>query len=80
VLIPAEDRVTLCVSSQAGCSLACTFCHTGKQGFMKNLTSGQILAQFMARSNSHATHPKTITNIVFMGQGEPLLNWKYNLS
>jgi len=70
------DRKTLCVSSQLGCSLACTFCYTGTQSFRKNLTSGEILAQFMVHSGSHAGHPTPITNVVFMGQGEPLYNWR----
>lgn len=73
VLIPETDRATLCVSSQVGCSLACTFCHTGTQAFMGNLSSGDILRQFWALP---ASIRALVTNFVFMGQGEPLYNWK----
>jgi 23S rRNA (adenine2503-C2)-methyltransferase len=71
VLIPEEDRGTLCVSSQVGCSLNCTFCHTGTQKFESNLTSSEILRQFYALPARDM-----ITNFVFMGQGEPLYNFK----
>lgn len=70
------ERTTLCVSSQAGCSLACSFCHTGSQGFKRNLTSAEILAQYMIHPSSKPEHPRPITNVVFMGQGEPLYNWR----
>ncbi len=70
VWIPEEKRATLCVSSQAGCALACTFCLTGKQGFAKNLDSAQIMGQY-----HHALRETgSVTNVVFMGMGEPLLN------
>ena len=70
VLIPhASKRVTLCVSSQAGCSLACSFCATGSRGFSANLSAADIIEQVLAV----APRP---TNVVFMGQGEPLLNLK----
>lgn len=70
VWIPEEKRSTLCVSSQAGCALACTFCLTGKQGFAKNLDSAQIMGQY-----HHALRETgSVTNVVFMGMGEPLLN------
>lgn len=70
VWIPEEKRATLCVSSQAGCALACTFCLTGKQGFAKNLDSAQIMGQY-----HHALQETgSVTNVVFMGMGEPLLN------
>lgn len=70
VWIPEEKRATLCVSSQAGCTLACTFCLTGKQGFAKNLDSAQIMGQY-----HHALQETgSVTNVVFMGMGEPLLN------
>ncbi|MBF2735742.1 MAG: 23S rRNA (adenine(2503)-C(2))-methyltransferase RlmN [Betaproteobacteria bacterium AqS2] len=70
VWIPEAKRATLCVSSQAGCALACTFCLTGKQGFAKNLSSAQIMGQY-----HHALQDAgTVSNVVFMGMGEPLLN------
>lgn len=79
VLIPEPNRRTLCVSSQVGCSLNCTFCHTGSQKFIRNLTPGEILAQFMGYNhllNGFPIYAQThkISNLVFMGQGEPLLN------
>jgi 23S rRNA (adenine2503-C2)-methyltransferase len=67
--IPEDDRATLCVSSQVGCKMACAFCMTGKQGFQNNLTSGEILNQLKSIPES-----KEITNIVFMGMGEPFDN------
>jgi len=69
VYIPAEDRATLCVSSQIGCKMSCTFCMTGRQGFSGNLTANEILNQIQ----SLPEHEK-LTNIVFMGMGEPLDN------
>jgi 23S rRNA (adenine2503-C2)-methyltransferase len=73
VLIPDDDRITLCVSSQIGCPLDCKFCATGVMGFKKNLTSGEIFDQYLlAQKNSE----QAITNIVYMGMGEPLLNFK----
>lgn len=72
VYIPDADRGTLCVSSQAGCSLACSFCSTAKQGFNRNLSIGEIIGQVWV-----ATHMcgKSLTNIVLMGMGEPLANF-----
>jgi 23S rRNA (adenine2503-C2)-methyltransferase len=67
--IPEEDRATLCVSSQVGCKMACAFCMTGKQGFQNNLTPGQILNQLKSIPES-----QQISNIVFMGMGEPFDN------
>ncbi|MBO4658190.1 MAG: 23S rRNA (adenine(2503)-C(2))-methyltransferase RlmN [Prevotella sp.] len=69
VYIPDGDRATLCVSSQVGCKMGCTFCQTGRQGFEGNLTAGDILNQVYALPERD-----TLTNIVFMGQGEPLDN------
>lgn len=71
VLIPEGSRRTLCVSSQVGCSLSCTFCHTGVQRLERNLTAAEILAQVLAFPT-----PDAPTNVVFMGQGEPLYNWR----
>lgn len=73
VLIPDGQRTTLCVSSQVGCGLACKFCHTGTLGFGGNLTVQGILAQYTQMQG--LAHGRSITNIVFMGQGEPLANW-----
>ena len=72
VIIPDEDRNTLCVSSQIGCAMACKFCFTAKHGFVRNLTVGEILNQVLFAQEFVA--PGRITNIVFMGMGEPLLN------
>lgn len=69
VYIPADDRATLCVSSQVGCKMNCLFCMTGKQGFTKNLTANEILNQIQALPEA-----ASLTNIVFMGMGEPLDN------
>lgn len=69
VYIPDHDRATLCVSSQAGCKMNCSFCMTGRQGFHGNLTSAQIINQVLSVPKS-----ETLTNIVFMGMGEPTDN------
>ncbi|MCI5126598.1 MAG: 23S rRNA (adenine(2503)-C(2))-methyltransferase RlmN, partial [Candidatus Electrothrix sp. AR5] len=79
VLIPEEDRNTLCVSSQAGCAMGCHFCITGSMGFQRNLTRAEIVNQVCAVRDwllEHEAHcPKQeLTNIVFMGMGEPLAN------
>ena len=74
VAIPDGHRLTLCISSQAGCALRCAFCATGVMGFQRNLTAGEIAGQVRAlRMLSPAL---VATNIVFMGMGEPLMNWK----
>ena len=81
VFIPEDDRGTLCVSSQAGCAVGCRFCSTGHQGFSRNLSSGEIVAQLW-----HAEHllrarlalpagQRAVTNVVMMGMGEPLQNY-----
>jgi len=77
VLIPEKSRMTLCVSSQVGCTLNCTFCSTAKQGFNRNLTTAEIIAQlhFAHHSLIAEGYPQGVTNVVFMGMGEPLLNW-----
>ncbi len=74
VYIPEKDRGTLCISSQVGCSLACTFCSTGMQGFNRNLTTAEIIAQVMIAKQYLNNKDKRISNVVFMGMGEPLLN------
>src|SRR6188472_3779349 len=73
VLIPTGGRRTLCISSQAGCALGCTFCATGRMGFRRNLTPFEIAGQ--VREIVLADPEEKPTNIVFMGMGEPLLNW-----
>jgi 23S rRNA (adenine2503-C2)-methyltransferase len=79
VYIPEDDRATLCVSSQAGCAVGCRFCSTGHQGFSRNLSTGEIIAQLW-----HAEHSlrkrlgqtdRVISNVVMMGMGEPLQNY-----
>ncbi|WP_248885261.1 23S rRNA (adenine(2503)-C(2))-methyltransferase RlmN [Acidithiobacillus acidisediminis] len=74
VFIPEEDRGTLCISSQVGCSLACSFCATGAQGLSRNLETHEIIAQI--RVARRALGLEAISNVVFMGMGEPLLNLK----
>ena len=79
VFIPDGDRGTLCVSSQVGCSLDCSFCATGKQGFNRDLTAAEIIGQVWIAAKSfgqlQANGPRTVTNVVLMGMGEPLLNF-----
>jgi 23S rRNA (adenine2503-C2)-methyltransferase len=80
VLIPEEERGTLCVSSQVGCTLSCRFCHTGTQRLVRNLTAGEIVGQFMAAKDALGewptpTYDRAITNVVMMGMGEPLYNF-----
>jgi 23S rRNA (adenine2503-C2)-methyltransferase len=80
VFIPASNRGTLCISSQVGCILNCDFCSTGKQGFNRNLTSAEIIAQLWiavrALSQKQGFHDRAITNVVMMGMGEPMLNFE----
>ncbi|MCV2883131.1 bifunctional tRNA (adenosine(37)-C2)-methyltransferase TrmG/ribosomal RNA large subunit methyltransferase RlmN [Aestuariibacter sp. AA17] len=80
VWIPESDRATLCVSSQVGCALECTFCSTAQQGFNRNLAVGEIIGQVWrvatAIGLSNDTGKRPITNVVMMGMGEPLLNLK----
>lgn len=79
VFIPESNRGTLCVSSQVGCALNCSFCSTAKQGFNRNLTTAEIIGQVWLAvrelSLSCGTHDKRLTNVVMMGMGEPLLNF-----
>ena len=75
VLIPTPDRLTLCVSSQAGCAMGCTFCATGWAGFQRQLTAGEIVSQYRASRRWALDHGYgRISNIVYMGMGEPLSN------
>jgi len=81
VFIPEDDRGTLCVSSQAGCAVGCRFCSTGHQGFSRNLTTGEIVAQLwhaehtLRRSLKLGPGERAVTNVVMMGMGEPLQNY-----
>jgi 23S rRNA (adenine2503-C2)-methyltransferase len=85
VLIPAHDktgeRKTLCISSQVGCALDCSFCSTGKQGFQRDLTPAEIIGQLWVANQSYmedvpvGERTRTVTNVVMMGMGEPLLNF-----
>jgi 23S rRNA (adenine2503-C2)-methyltransferase len=77
VLIPSEDRTTACISSQAGCPLACTFCATGQFGFKRNLAFTEIFDQVaILQEQSVKLFGKPLSNIVYMGMGEPLLNYE----
>ena len=77
VLIPTDDRMTACVSSQVGCSLSCKFCATGYMKRERNLDAGEIYDQVVAiRNQAEDQYQKPLSNIVFMGMGEPLLNYK----
>ncbi|TAE83247.1 MAG: 23S rRNA (adenine(2503)-C(2))-methyltransferase RlmN, partial [Alphaproteobacteria bacterium] len=80
VFIPETDRGTLCISSQVGCTLTCTFCHTGTQKLVRNLTAAEIVGQIMAAKDALDDWPedpttRCLTNIVLMGMGEPLFNY-----
>lgn len=80
VLIPTTNRMTACISSQVGCSLACKFCATGKLKLMRNLTAGEIVDQVVYLKNEAENRYNTqLSNIVYMGMGEPLLNYKHML-
>jgi 23S rRNA (adenine2503-C2)-methyltransferase len=78
IYIPEDDRGTLCVSSQVGCALDCSFCSTARQGFSRNLSTAEIIAQVwlaIQRLPQPVTRTRAVTNIVFMGMGEPLANF-----
>ena len=79
VFIPEDDRGTLCISSQAGCAVGCRFCSTGHQGFSRNLTTGEIIAQLWFAEHFLRKHlsrsERVISNVVMMGMGEPLQNY-----
>ncbi len=76
VLLPDKQRVSVCLSTQVGCPMACAFCATGTQGLTRNLTAGEIVAQFLLLQ---AHSPRRISHIVLMGMGEPLLNYDNTL-
>ena len=85
VFIPEPDRGTLCISSQVGCAMDCGFCATARQGFNRNLTAAEIIGQVwlarreLAAAAAAGETPRTITNVVFMGMGEPLANYRHVL-
>ena len=79
VFIPDDERGTLCISSQVGCALDCSFCSTARQGFSRNLSSSEIVAQIWLATRlleKELTPGRKVTNVVFMGMGEPLLNFE----
>lgn len=75
VLMRYDKRQTLCISTQAGCAMACPFCATGQMGFRRNLSAGEIVAQVLYFARRLAQAERHVTNIVFMGMGEPLANY-----
>jgi 23S rRNA (adenine2503-C2)-methyltransferase len=75
VLMRYEQRQTLCISTQAGCAMACPFCATGQMGFMRHLSAGEIVAQVLHFARRLERNRQQVTNIVFMGMGEPLANY-----
>ncbi|WP_461370664.1 dual-specificity RNA methyltransferase RlmN [Candidatus Darwinibacter acetoxidans] len=76
VLLPEEDRQTLCISTQVGCAMNCSFCATGRSGYERNLTAGEIVAQVLYVQHRLRAEGKTLSNIVYMGMGEPLANYE----
>ncbi len=82
VYIPEEDRGAVCISSQVGCTLSCTFCHTGTMALVRNLSPAEMVGQFMAARDSYGEWPsptdggRMLSNIVMMGMGEPLFNYE----
>ncbi len=76
VFMPSEGRQTICISTQAGCAVDCHFCLTAQLGLIRNLTAGEILAQALLPAEEHKAELAPQTNIVLMGQGEPLLNFE----
>jgi 23S rRNA (adenine2503-C2)-methyltransferase len=82
VFIPDAPRGTLCISSQVGCTLSCTFCHTGTQALVRNLTAGEIISQMLVARDglgewNRENKTRAVTNVVFMGMGEPLFNFDH---
>src|SRR5690606_30484520 len=79
VLIPFNNKYTICLSSQVGCAMNCSFCHTGLQGLARNLETEEIIGQFIKAQQwltKHRSGDDKILNVVFMGQGEPLHNFE----
>ncbi|WP_034334819.1 23S rRNA (adenine(2503)-C(2))-methyltransferase RlmN [Deinococcus misasensis] len=80
VFMPYEDRKTICVSTMVGCPAKCAFCATGALGFGRNLTPGEIIGQILYAARDQGIPPKEIRNLVFMGMGEPLLNYENTMN
>ena len=80
VLIPERNRLTLCISTQVGCPMGCRFCLTGQQGFRRNLTRGEILDQVLLVRHLLSAQGRKLTNVVFMGMGEPLYNYEESIA
>lgn len=76
VFMPSEKRQTICISTQAGCAVDCHFCLTATLGLIRNLTAGEIVGQVLVALEEHSAHLAPQTNVVLMGQGEPLLNYE----
>lgn len=76
ILMKYRQRRTLCISTQAGCALGCVFCATGQEGFKRNLTSGEIVEQVIVHARELSKINDKLTNVVFMGMGEPFLNYE----
>jgi 23S rRNA (adenine2503-C2)-methyltransferase len=75
VVMPDDDRITLCLSTQVGCGFACAFCLTGTMGLERNLTAGEIVGQLMVANRLLESEARRVTHLVFMGMGEPLANY-----
>jgi 23S rRNA (adenine2503-C2)-methyltransferase len=80
VLMRYIDRRTACISTQVGCSIGCRFCATGQMGFRRNLTSGEIVAQVLHLERELQAQGQRLSNVVFMGMGEPLLNYDHTMA
>jgi 23S rRNA (adenine2503-C2)-methyltransferase len=79
VLMPYQDRITICISTMVGCPAGCAFCATGRMGFGRNLTAGEMIEQVVYAARDNGWQPEQIRNLVFMGMGEPLLNYQNTL-
>lgn len=80
VYMPYADRRTICVSTMVGCPAGCAFCATGRMGFGRNLTPGEVVGQVLEAARKQGISPREIRNLVFMGMGEPLLNYDHTLA
>ncbi len=76
MLIPEDERRTVCISAQVGCAMGCSFCATGLSGFTRNLSAGEIVGQVLWVENRLRGEGSSITNVVYMGMGEPLANYR----
>src|SRR5690606_17642026 len=78
--VETKARRTLCISTQAGCAMGCVFCATGQMGFKRNLSSGEIVAQVIYYAQMLKEKNETVTNVVFMGMGEPFHNYNNSMA